>query len=191
MRDLHYLVPLQQQGLEKDVHHSVLAENNDDANDWFVDAKDRMLNVNNWSKYAGIADARFMLRDNQGKEVRRNAHKGDHIRIDLAGAEPAKDFDWVAIEAIVYDDYPDQDMESFAIRVRPIANSQSVTTGSTDNGATSTFVIERMGRKLVAAWHGRNESGMTEPVIHDNIGANAWLGLAERQIAGLMEGWLK
>jgi len=196
MADFHYLVPEQQQGLHKHMEHTIVADTAEEAEDCFVDAKERLLDVNNWNKFSAIKGGEFRLKDSHGKETERHARKGDHIRIDIPG-NPQQDggFDWVAIEAIVYDDYPDMDMESFAMRMRPCINpitrNEEEIAWSRSNDATSTFVIERRGRKLVAAYYGRNEGGNMDTSVIYNTLNSAWLGLSDGQweslIAGILE----
>jgi hypothetical protein len=179
MQESHYLVPHQQQGLEKNLEHGIISDSIEDAEDDFVDAKDRLLDVNNWTKYSEINSIGIRLKDSHGKETSRHARRGDHIRIDM----PAGGFNWVVIEAIEYDDYPDQGMETFAIRVRPSENPmmKQADGENTRHETTGTFVIERRGRRLFASYHGRNEPGTRA----DNV----WMGLDDAQWAGLVKGF--
>ena len=89
-------------------------------------------------------------------------------------------FDWAAIDALEYDDYPDLSMETFAMRIRP-SGAQNSQDGSIVNAASSTIVIERIGKRLSASYHGRNESSAynTDP---------AWLGISDAQWNNLMKG---
>src|ERR1700733_14092947 len=117
MHESHYLIPAQLSGKEKNLAYSIYTDTVEDAEDWFVDAKERLLDINNWKKYGGSAGVDFKLTDGHGKVLNRKAHNGDHVRITITPG--ATTFDWVVIEALEYDDYPDLDMETFAMRIRP------------------------------------------------------------------------
>ena len=179
MQENHYLVPSQLTGLEKNMEYSIHTNAIEDAEDWFVDAKERLLDVNNWRKYSRIMSLDFHLTDTHGKLLHRKAHNGDHIRIDIQAQGTG--FDWVAIEALEYDDYPDEDMETFAMRVRPGEDPANKQDGYSPNNATTTIVIERIGKRLSATYHGRNES-------ENNDTDAPWLGLSDTQWADLIKG---
>lgn len=195
MIENHYLVPTQREGSEKDITHSITARSAEDAEDWFVDAKERLMAVNNWQKWSAMTSAGFRLTDSHGSVVNRRARKGDHIRIDLPGQVTGLEsgFEWVTIEAIEYDDYPDISAETFAIRLGPSGNP--VNHGDTDlhnfpaGDATSTFVIERRGKRLSATYHGRNEVEDTDG--HVRVASIAWLGLSDTQCAALVKGFVE
>ena len=50
MPDYHYLIPDHQQGLEKNLEHTIICDSIEEAEDCFVDAKERLMDVNNWNK---------------------------------------------------------------------------------------------------------------------------------------------
>jgi predicted NUDIX family phosphoesterase len=173
MQENHYLVPQQQQGLKLDIEHHITAVTAEDAEYLFVDAKDRLLDINNWNKHCPEMGTELRLTDSHGLGVGRHARKGDLVRIDIPGKGPTHPggFNWVLVEAIEYDDYPDLSMESFAVRVRTATDpltKQNITL-IPDDDTTSTFVIERRGVKLYASFHGRNGAGN-----NDHISANEW-----------------
>ena len=179
MQENHYLVPAQLAGFEKNIEYNINVHDIEDAEDWFVDAKERLLDINNWRKYSKITTMDFHLTDSHSKLLHRKAHNGDHIRIDIQSQGTG--FDWVAIEALEYDDYPDIDMETFAMRVRPAEDPANKLDGYQHNNATSTIVIERRGKRLSASYHGRNES-------QNEDAASAWLGLSDARWADLIKG---
>ena len=190
MQENHYLVPLHQEGSRKDLEQNIVADSIEDAEYWFVDAKDRLLDVNSWNKYCPAISAEFRLTDIHGLGVGRHARKGDLIRMDIPGPGATRlgGFEWVCIEAIEYDDYPDLSMETFAIRVRTAQNPLNNKDGhnnSPDNDATCTFVIERRGTKLFATYHSRNGSGNVTDTT-----TNQWLGLQDTEWSCLIKGLL-
>jgi hypothetical protein len=191
MHDNHYLVPTQQEGLEKNISHHISAPTIEDAEDWFVDGKERLLAVNHWKKWSAGLGMETRLTDSHGNALNRSARKGDHIRIAL----PEQDgggFDWVVIDAIAYDDYPDISMETFGIRLRHAADPMNRTDGDVNSqfysDATSTFVIERAGKRLTAAYHGRNEVEDIDAGVL--VASCAWLGLTDVQCAALVKGFI-
>ncbi len=151
MQENHYLVPAQLSGLQKNIEYSIHTHAVEDAEDWFVDAKERLLDVNNWIKYSSIPDIDFHITDGHSEVLKRKAHNKDHIRIDIVSRKTG--FDWVAIDALEYDDYPDLSMETFAMRIRPTTSPQNIPDMGIANAATSTIVIERIGKRLSASYH--------------------------------------
>jgi hypothetical protein len=133
----------------------------------FARARKRLLDINSWDKYSGIAGANFRLADEKGNRKRGMARKGDHIIIDLPGPGPkeGKGFDWVRIEDIQDRPAPDSDREFTLITVRPCAMPGSDSKSAAHfykESATSTFIVERTGEKLISEEKGRNEISNTK-----------------------------
>jgi hypothetical protein len=197
MPEIHYLVPAQVEGLKKDVTQNLAADSTEAAEDLFVDAKERLLDVNNWRRYSALPNVVFQLTDGHGHPVKRRARRGDHIRLDLTGIPGS--FDWVAIESIEYDDYPDLNMETFAFRLRPCLcplQHDAFHPVLHPSEASSTFVIERRGRMLFSTFHGRNECEDGDPILesfHDMetlTTSSAWLGLTDVECVALVKGFI-
>jgi len=198
--DTHKLVPEQKGGVQKNIRHDVVLDSIDDAEELFVIAKDRLLNVSQWQQTAASASAEFQLTDKYGNELGRPAHSNDLIRIKIPapGTDTGDGYDWVHIEAITYDDYPDQEYETFAMRVRPTTNpktSGDETAHFFSDAATSTFVIERRARHVIALYHGRNEIPNTGPDLPDTarnvtVSLGAWLLGSDAQWMSLIKGFL-
>lgn len=194
------MVPQQEQSIGKDLHVTRRLDTQEEAEEVFVTAKDRLLHVNDWKKTAGLG-ADFVLVDADGKEAHRAARKDDHIRIDIPGPGHAgrdTSADWVRIELIRYDDFPDDNRESLGIRVRP-----SNPPGSKEEGpahffteeASSTFIIERIGSTVMARYHGRNEVPNTEGSLPDKVrnavvALGALAGFSDIQWKALIEGFI-
>jgi hypothetical protein len=176
MQETHYLVPQNNEGTATDIVYSVLCDMVEEAEDLFVDAKDRLLDVGNWAKYAYMGAVQFGLADSHQHVVNRHARRGDHILITDAKAAIGG-LDWFTIHALEYDDYPDTNLETFAIRLSP-----STQLAAGDVADTAIIVIERKGTALSATFHGRN-----------NITAEqqSWQGLTEPQWAALMKGLIE
>ena len=173
MQQPHYLVPTHTDGAEIDITYTLHADLVEEAEDIFVDAKDRLLDVTHWARYAGLADVRFALADGHRHIVSRKARRADHIMIDGPG-QPHMEYDAYTIDALEYDDFPDTNLETFAIRMRPSERE------ATDNtGDTATIVIVRKGAQLSATYHGRNS-----PTGGDGL----WHGISNTEWEALMRG---
>ena len=135
------LLMQKQYGPERNMEHTIIADSVEYAEDSFVDAKERLLDVNNWKRYSSLPGAVFLLRDSHGKEVHRKAHKGDHIKINIPGLEDTHCC--VVIEALEYDDYPDLSMETFTMRIRPCEHSTANEDDDEDSSVEGALVIER------------------------------------------------
>ncbi len=184
MQENHYLVPLHREGFKKDLQHHIVAYTADDAEYWFVDVKDRLLDINNWNKYCQAMSAEFRLTDGHGLGVGRHARKGDLVRVDMReqGAKHLGGFEWLCIEAIEYDDYPDLSMETFAIRARAAQSPLDKKDGNEvcDSDTTFTFVIERRGAKLSSSFHCRKESAYTGISGLLELPDTEWLSLVKK-----------
>jgi hypothetical protein len=155
MKDNHYLVPLQLEGLCSDIDLKVTAASIEDSEDWFVEAKDRLWNVNEWKVNNGASVIQFRLVETASHLIHK-ARKGDHIQI---GAHEfpghSEYFDWAVIDAVEYDDYPDENRETFALHLHLVLQAgQSV---SDIANPSLTLVIDRSGVNLQAGCHGRND----------------------------------
>jgi hypothetical protein len=179
----------------------VSADTVEDAEELFLLGKDRLLNVNHWHKYAGAVSGVFALTDHHGKELHRKAHKGDYLKIMLPGPgeKAGEGFDWVRIETIQYDDYPDDNSELIAMTVRPTpapVNEEANTAHFFSQDATSTFSVQRKGKDVIATYHGRNEvpntgtENLVDKARNAIVAIGAMLGLSEVQWKSLIKGFL-
>jgi hypothetical protein len=197
--DKRNMVPGQEKGMQKNLKHSITLESIDDAEEMFLIAKDRLTDVNHWNDVAGKMGAKFSLTDHHGKELHRHAHLGDYIKIDIPGPGNAEGegFDWVHIDKIIYDDYPDDGTESIAILVRP-CNSPTHPDGETahffSDDSTSTFIVERHNKIIIAHYYGRNEvpntdaDGILNKVRNVAVAIGGLLGISDIQWQSLIEG---
>jgi len=133
------------------IRHSIVAASTEDAEDFFVYAKNDLLSVNNWKQYCPSIGIAFELTNNNGYVLHRHAHTGDNIR--MAGT--AGTFK-LHIDSIVYDDYPDADTESITLYI--------------GGDASFSIAIERSGTHLSAV-HTAHEGmpGMSDDQLHDFV----------------------
>ena len=187
MQEIHYLVPDQIKGEEKNLEVAKSASDIEEAEDWFVDAKERLWNVNHWKQAGQSTYFHFSLADNYGHLLNRKPRKGDHIRIGKndSGLVKGEEHDWFIVEALEYDDYPDENRESFAIHLSPVKSlliSGLNTTPEAVDLFTITLVIERDHRILKALYHGRNEFGHLEKAAEEakiEKDNSSWPGLKD------------
>lgn len=196
------IIPEQKTGSKTGATAAIELNSREEAVELFQKARHRLLNVNSWDEYSGIASAVFELRNKDGEKLSRPPQTGDLIRIDLPGpgTVSGKGYDWVRIEAIEDNSNSDKEDESFAFRVRPVkspVSSDDAPAHFYTDDATSTFVIERHGNTVSAAEIGRNEVSNTESdsvadkIRNTLVAAGAKNGLAYPQWKSLMEGLLK
>ena len=122
--------------LQKELQHSYTAEFVEDAEDLLIEAKENLVDVNNWTKISGLSNSIFQLTDNHKKEVNRSAHTGDYIKL-----EKDNNTYWFHVDIVEYDDYPDENKESFTISLNPL---------DTINNKLINLSIERINLKLFA-----------------------------------------
>jgi hypothetical protein len=194
--------PEQVEGIKKDLEESVSFDTQEDAEDMFVLAKKRLLHVNDWHIISESIKSRFQLVDDHGHPINRSAHQADLIAIGIPApdTETGEGKDWVIVEAIEYDDYPDENRELIAMRVRPVPNphtkDDSVAHFFSDS-STSTFVIERDHRTLTARYYGRNEKpnleaeSLPDKMRNVAVSIGAMLGFSDIQWEGILKGFLK
>lgn len=194
------IVPGQHKGKKIDTEASVHFSSAEEAQSFFQQAKDRLLNVNQWHELAGKAMATFQLTDAQGNEVSRTVREGDHFRIDIPGpgSKSGDGYDWVLVESVEKVAQPE--VESIGIRVRPATNPQN------NSGAiahfyspesTSNFIVTREGKTVTASVYDRNTStneeagNMADRIRNAAVGAGAISFFSKIQWKGLVEGLLK
>jgi hypothetical protein len=195
-------VPPQVEGAKKDIEHIITAADENDARKLFMIARNRLMDVNHWDKYCGNVSAKFHLTDSNGQVVERTVEKDDYFQIDLPapGSTEGKGYDWVQIETIDEKTDPNGPKESIAIRVRPSPNplvkGENVAHFFKGN-STSSFVLERNGKQVIAAVYGRNEipntdtSNVIDKVRNAVVGVTAIAGLSNIQWKNLVKGLIE
>jgi hypothetical protein len=186
MYQSYYPSPALLQQMTTYLEHTVSARTIEEAEDSFVDAKEKLLDINHWKNFADVKDATFCLTDSHGNTIRRRAHKGDRIRFDVAGPAGSTVY-WASIERLEYDDYPDLVLETFSMHLRPLANPLYKGVNASDEELTCVVVIERQGAKLYADYHVRMEDAHNT----GTSSADTWLGLSGSQWDSLIEGFIK
>ena len=195
------IIPPQQEGNQLDTEYSITAPSPKQARKFFTVARNRLLNINGWSTYAGPLSAEFILTDKRGKEVNRQAGVGDYFKINIPGPGPAAGdgYDWVKVESM--EDFPDPSSETeiLSMTVRPASNPMHAdkdTAHFFKDEATSTFMIERNDNTITASVHGRNEipnasaHEATDRIRNSVVAVGAFSGFSKVQWNNLVKGLL-
>lgn len=195
------ILPIQVMGGETGATAKLKQNTRHDALLLFQAARKRLLDINNWRKWAGNRGAEFQLTDKDGVPKNKVPETGDLIRIKLpAPSNPEGDgFDWVRIEAFEDSRTLLEDAEIFGFRVRPVQNPNNRTGESAHfytNDATSTFLIIRDSHTVYAVEKGKNEvpnpsGGLITKIRNVLIAITAMIGLSKPQWQRLMEGLLR
>ena len=101
-KDVIGIVPPQYKGQEIEVDATQDLKTEVDALHLYNIARKKLLNVNNWSKVAGVLTAEFQIVDKNGEKVHREVEQGDYLRIDIPGpgTKEGDGFDWVLVEEL-------------------------------------------------------------------------------------------
>ena len=75
--------PEQHEGAQKDLSEEINCDRIEDAEELFVIAKDRLLDINEWHEITTSIKTRFQLVDKRGHPLQRHVHKGDFIVINI------------------------------------------------------------------------------------------------------------
>ena len=195
---LHEVVPAQQSGQSSFTHSQIECRNASHAKECFRIAADRLVQVNQWHRYAGKATASFQLFDEMGNAINRPVQKNDYLRINIPGPDnPDEKGDWVQVQQMGEKSTGEQQL--IFITVKSCPNPLTATKGVThffDSPATSTFVVFRKQLYIMAAVFGRNEHpNQQSPNILTRIRnflvfLGAQFGLANAQWKALTHGLL-
>ena len=195
--ELNNPVPEQTKGNKTDTSASADYNTEAEAVEHYKLAKNKLLNISKWHTYAGTGTADFQLTDKDGNSAYRLAEIGDHFRINIPGpgSITGDGFDWVQIQDIIEES--GIDAEQIAITVQPATNPDNAkqdTAHFFDKEASSTFIVRRDGKTVLAEVHGRNEKPNTDSdSLLDKarnlvVAAGAMMGFSEVQWKSLVNG---
>jgi len=191
------IIPANDSGIQTNTESSEELATEKEAEAFYNIVIQRLLDINNWQDLAGKATASFQLTDGAGQVAHRKAQKGDHFKIDIPGpgSVTGEGFDWVQIEAI--EEHNDQKSQWAAIRVRPATNplnEKKDVAHFFSEDTTSTFMVRREGKKVIAGVYGRNEKPNTntetqiDKIRNAAIAAGAITGFSKIQWKSLVNG---
>ncbi len=118
----------------------------EDAEDLFLIAKDRLLDINEWNNLLSNKAYSVSLTDTKGQKAHRNARMYDLIKIsDTNSPSPEK---WVQISHIQYDNFPDINSESISLLLE-LSNN--------DHKSLETILLKRENTNVTIHCNGGNE----------------------------------
>ena len=202
MTQINKIVPEQKTGVQTGASSILHFKSINDAKKKYNEASERLLQVNNWSDFAGDISSEFCLTSATGERLHHSiAQIGNLIRIKLPAPrnEEGKGYDWVCIEEIISEGSASTQEQSIAMTVRPIAapnTNNTVVAHFYTAEATSTFLVLRKDNSVAAIELGRNEKpnmqgSFCNSVRNFFITIGAWMGFAKKQWQSLMEGILQ
>ncbi len=179
-KDYLQLIPSQYTGSEIEAEASVEIEDGDPLV-FFSVAKERLLNVKNWHKTAGMVSADFQIVDKNGNKLNREIKKGDFMRIDIPGpgSKEGDGHDWVEVEDLK--EYSQGNIQSIGFRVRPVSNplgEKDVIAHFYNDTATSCFILTREGKKFSASIIDSNIKPNDEAVSFTDKIRNTAIGMS-------------
>jgi len=163
----HTIIPAPAIGVNNETASVINCTDERHAEFLFEKACRRLLDVNNWGKFAGKLSATFSLADNEGNLTDDEAKEGYRIRINIPGpgSKAGNGYDWVKIERIELSFTKDIEEGYLAMKVRPSGNPQKIS-GRTAHFfkayATSTFMVKRTSLQITCSVTGRNEKPNTD-----------------------------
>ena len=201
MQNAEQTIPNQETGRATDFTSEREFDTRQAAHKCFQQAAARLLTVNQWQHYAGPGSSEFCLTNNEGREVDGFAKEGFlfNIGLPVPGSNAGDGLEWVMIERIEAMEDPKAEEEFISMTVRPVPDPHKTDTEIAHfykDVSTNTFIVKRLGNKVIAGAHGRNETPNNENVdLHDKVrntivALTARIGLAGPQWKMLMSGLL-
>ncbi len=195
------LIPANEVGKALDLESFVEENSPEEAINTFDRACKRLLNPPVWHELSGNFSAAFKLATANGAEANRLAQVNDYLKIDVPGPGPSAGggYDWVKVENISGNADPSAD-QSFGLILAATPNPDKPEKGIAHffgDGATSTFIVKRIGNKVISSYHGRNElpntknASFPDKIRNSLIAAGALSGISELQWKALISGLLE
>lgn len=120
------------------MEYSVSTRSLEDAEDLFIVAKERLLDINDWQN-----EQNYTLTDSHKHKLHRNAHTGDFVKINSFPEG------LLIINKIQYDDYPDIAGESITMFMSTANDPESM----------HTIAISRVGKIVTVQGHNLDFTG--------------------------------
>ena len=157
----------------------------------FAACKQKLFDVNSWSKIPAIVNSTFQLYTGDGQAVKRTrVEEGDFIKIDLPGPLP---FYWVKVNELS----DGEDAAQFTVQPTydPTENDdKTVTDHFFRDQARSIFRVERKGSEITAMEIGVNEAINNEEaeagekgLINTLVSEGGWAGFQKYQWKNLTD----
>ncbi len=141
-----------------EIHQSVTLINEEEAEDFFVFAKDRLLDVNKWHELTGEA-TRYYVTDAEGKELHHHVHADNFIK-----CVNGENVEWYLADEIAYDDYPDEHIESIVISLVKAMPGQEIV--ENDDRPVYTVAVARAAAMVAAAAVGLDWGALVSGLVY-------------------------
>ncbi|MCL8000549.1 hypothetical protein M8994_20370, partial [Brucella sp. 21LCYQ03] len=194
------MIPEHKKGKRVDCSSSTEFSTGEEAKQFFLVAKERLLDINDWNEVAVLPSSVFQLADSNGAHLEREAQEGDLVKIDILGPGlPSSDgYDWVRIEQILEE--TTSKSQKVSITLRPTTDPTQTEKDIAHffkNIATSTILLEQKDNEVSAQYAGRNElindenEGIADTIRNALIGLGVKLGGSYPQWKALVAGIVK
>ena len=198
---MKHLIPAQHEGNDMDISDSVEFENEILAKNFYLEAKNRLLAINNWNEVAKVPVSTFEHLDAFGKHSEERPQEGDFVKIDIPGPGlwSTSGYDYVQIEQINESSDTEHDLITLTLRpsYMPHQDHDHETKHFFKNMATSSFHVKRDGKTVEASYFGRNEimnlelDSILDRLRNIFVALGAKLGASYPQWKSLIEGILQ
>lgn len=192
-------IPEQFTGKSLDYQKSVEFTSGAEADHFFIAARHKLMDVNNWHHITKGLSAVFSVTDENGRQVHKLIEKDDFIKIDIPGPGlPSSDgYDWVRVENMEEEHFPN--LKRLILTLRPCADPTNPGTDKDTahffkNVATSSILIEQKGHEVYLRYAGRNEvinmenESNLDKIRNFIIGLGAKMGASFPQWKALIDG---
>ena len=194
------IIPQNISGKALDIEHYVVEDTIDEAYIMFDCACKKLLNPASWQSLTNMLSTKFTLFSEDKSDTKKLVCENDYLSIDIPGpgSTVGNGLDWVKVELIQQNMEADCDA-SIAMQLRasknPLTKANNIAHFFNDD-ATSTFIIKRVGKKIIASYHGRNEMANTadvplvDKVRNKLVATGAEAGLSDLYWEALIKGFL-
>lgn len=195
------IVPEHTEGKSVDLEESVELDTAEEAKEVFATAKERLFHPLSWHGLAGALSAFFKPDKESGASAGGKIKEGDYLMIDLPAPKNSagEGHDWVRVISLSQNEEADAE-ESAGFTVAASINPHQPGEGVAhffNEEASSSFIIKRKGKKVIASYHGRNEKPNTsaattgDKIRNAVVAISAMAGFSELQWKALLKGFLK
>ncbi len=188
------MIPPQHEGTALEARSSQEFQDSDTAKMAYLKARQRLLDVNHWSRYIDGITAVFQLMNQNNEPVEGIAEKGLLIRVDIPGpgTSTGDGYDWVIIDDL--EEGSTAELDYLAFRVKPTENpskEDAQTAHFFSAGSSGTFVLCRENKNVTCTVYDRNLKANTALTGNlSDIVRNTFVGTAAaRGMSGIQ--WQK
>ena len=138
------------------VESSIVALSHEHATELFIEATNRLLNINRWHTLPCSLLTDLRLTDDKGFEVDRQVRENDYFILNNANG----DGEWVKVERVFLQCDPSGPREMLTMRARP--TSSPLVRGEESIRPSNTFKVTRQGLNVTVTVYGKNDLDKNE-----------------------------